>query len=82
MSWFAILHKLINAGNTLVAVEHNLDAIKSADWVIDLGPAGGAAGGQIIAEGRPEQVAKVAASHTGRFLADLLVTQARTITPP
>jgi excinuclease ABC subunit A len=67
-----VLHKLVNAGNTLVVVEHNLDVIKSADWIIDLGPEGGAAGGQIIAEGRPEQVAKVAASHTGRFLADTL----------
>jgi excinuclease ABC subunit A len=68
----AVLHKLVNAGNTLVVVEHNLDVIKSADWIIDLGPEGGAAGGQIVAEGRPEQVAKVAASHTGRFLADAL----------
>jgi excinuclease ABC subunit A len=67
-----VLHKLVNAGNTLVVVEHNLDVIKSADWVIDLGPEGGAAGGQIIAEGRPEQIAKVAASHTGRFLAHAL----------
>ncbi|MBH0202697.1 MAG: excinuclease ABC subunit UvrA [Nitrospira sp.] len=64
-----VLHKLVNAGNTLVVVEHNLDVIKSADWIIDLGPEGGAAGGHIVAEGRPEQVAKVAASHTGRFLA-------------
>ena len=53
----AVLHKLVNAGNTLVVGEHNLDVIKSADWVIDLGPEGGAAGGQIIAEG-PEQVRK------------------------
>ncbi len=68
----AVLHKLVNAGNTLVVVEHNLDVIKSADWIIDLGPEGGAAGGQIVAEGRPEQVAKVAASHTGKFLADAL----------
>jgi len=68
----AVLHKLVNAGNTLVVVEHNLDVIKSADWIIDLGPEGGAAGGQIVAEGRPEQVAKVAASYTGRFLADVL----------
>ena len=67
-----VLHKLVNAGNTLVVVEHNLDVIKSADWIIDLGPEGGAAGGQIVAEGRPEQVAKVAASHTGRFLVDVL----------
>src|SRR5262249_1401601 len=68
----AVLHKLVNAGNTLVVVEHNLDVIKSADWVIDLGPEGGAAGGRIVAEGRPEQVAKVEASHTGRFLAHAL----------
>lgn len=68
----AVLHKHVNAGNTLVVVEHNLDVIKSADWIIDLGPEGGAAGGQIVAEGRPEQVAKVVGSHTGRFLADAL----------
>jgi excinuclease ABC subunit A len=68
----AVLHKLVNAGNTLVVVEHNLDIIKSADWVIDLGPEGGAAGGHIVAEGRPEQVAKIEASHTGRFLAHAL----------
>jgi excinuclease ABC subunit A len=68
----AVLHKLVNAGNTLVIVEHNLDVIKSADWIIDLGPEGGAAGGQIVAEGRPEQVAKVTASHTGKFLAGAL----------
>ncbi|MBS0171297.1 MAG: excinuclease ABC subunit UvrA [Nitrospira sp.] len=68
----AVLHKLVDAGNTLVIVEHNLDVIKTADWVIDLGPEGGAAGGQIVAEGRPEQVAKVAQSHTGRFLAKVM----------
>ncbi len=71
----AVLHKLVNAGNTVVVVEHNLDVIKSADWIIDLGPEGGAAGGQIIAEGRPEQVAKVVGSHTGRFLSDILQTR-------
>jgi excinuclease ABC subunit A len=69
----AMLQKLVNSGNTVVVVEHNLDIIKSADWIIDLGPEGGAAGGQIVAEGRPEQVAKVAASYTGRFLADTLM---------
>ncbi|HSB45565.1 MAG TPA: excinuclease ABC subunit UvrA [Nitrospira sp.] len=67
----AVLHKLVNAGNTLVVVEHNLDVIKAADWIIDLGPEGGDAGGQIVAEGRPEQVAKVGTSHTGRFLAQV-----------
>ena len=68
----AMLHKLVNSGETVVVVEHNLDVIKSADWIIDLGPEGGAAGGQIVAEGRPEQVAQVAASYTGRFLAGML----------
>jgi excinuclease ABC subunit A len=58
----------VDSDNTVVVAEHNLDVIKSADWVIDLGPEGGSAGGQIVAEGRPEQVAKVAAYHTGRFL--------------
>jgi excinuclease ABC subunit A len=70
---FAILNKLVSAGNTLVVVEHNMDVIKCADWIIDLGPEGGAAGGHIVAEGRPEQVAKNAASHTGRFLAGELM---------
>ena len=54
--------------NTVVVIEHNLDVIKAADWVIDLGPEGGEAGGQIVAEGTPEDVARVSASHTGRFL--------------
>ena len=67
-----VLHKLVDAGNTLIVVEHNLDVIKTADWIIDLGPEGGEAGGHIVAEGRPEQVAKVAQSHTGRFLAKIL----------
>jgi excinuclease ABC subunit A len=69
-----VLHKLVDAGNTLIVVEHNLDVIKTADWIIDLGPEGGEAGGHIVAEGRPEQVAKVAQSHTGRFLAKILQT--------
>jgi excinuclease ABC subunit A len=72
----AILHKLVNAGNTLVVVEHNLDVIKSADWVIDLGPEGGRAGGQIVVEGRPEQVATCAASYTGQCLAQALTVNA------
>ena len=71
-----MLQKLVNSGNTVV-VEHNLDVIKSADWIIDLGPEGGAAGGHIVAEGRPEQVAKVAASHIGRFLSKVLSGQAQ-----
>jgi len=67
-----VLHRLRDQGNTVVVIEHNLDVIKTADWVIDLGPEGGAGGGQIIAEGTPEQVAATAASHTGSFLARML----------
>ena len=67
-----ILHKLRDDGNTVVVIEHNLDVIKTADWVIDLGPEGGHRGGQVIAQGTPEQVADNPASHTGRFLAPLL----------
>jgi excinuclease ABC subunit A len=63
---------LVEQGNTVVVIEHNLDVIKSADWVIDLGPEGGSGGGQIIATGTPEQVARNADSHTGAFLAEIL----------
>ncbi|MER3424237.1 MAG: excinuclease ABC subunit A, partial [Nitrospiraceae bacterium] len=68
----AILWKLVDAGNTVLVVEHNLDVIKTADWIIDRGPEGGEEGGRIVAEGRPEQVAQIEASHTGRFLRPLL----------
>nr|MBP7290783.1 excinuclease ABC subunit UvrA [Nannocystaceae bacterium] len=67
-----VLQRLVDAGNTVVVIEHNLDVIKCADWIIDLGPEGGEGGGKIVAEGTPEKVAKVKASHTGRFLAPLL----------
>lgn len=67
-----ILHELRNKGNTIVVIEHNLDVIKTADWVVDLGPEGGAGGGMIIAEGTPEDIVKVKASHTGKFLKPLL----------
>jgi excinuclease ABC subunit A len=63
-----VLQRLVNAGNTVVVIEHSLDVIRSADWIIDLGPEGGKNGGQIIAEGTPEQVAQVRASYTGAFL--------------
>jgi excinuclease ABC subunit A len=64
----AVLQRLVDAGNTVVVIEHNLGVIKAADWVIDLGPEGGEAGGQIVAQGTPEDVAQVSASHTGRYL--------------
>ncbi|WNK19977.1 excinuclease ABC subunit UvrA [Halomonas piscis] len=67
-----VLHRLRDHGNTVLVIEHNLDVIKTADWLIDLGPEGGAGGGRIIAEGTPEQVTEVEASHTGRFLAPML----------
>ncbi|MGO3208095.1 MAG: excinuclease ABC subunit UvrA, partial [Halomonadaceae bacterium] len=67
-----VLHRLRDHGNTIVVIEHNLDVIKTADWIVDLGPEGGSGGGQIIAEGTPEQIAKQNVSHTGRFLAPLL----------
>jgi len=67
-----VLGKLVDQGNTVVVIEHNLDVIKSADWVIDLGPEGGAGGGRVVAAGRPEDVATVADSATGQFLAGML----------
>jgi excinuclease ABC subunit A len=68
----AVLHDLVEKGNTVLVIEHNLDVIKTADWVIDLGPEGGDAGGRVIAQGTPEEIAKVAASHTGKFLKSVL----------
>jgi excinuclease ABC subunit A len=67
-----MLHALVDTGNSMVVIEHNLDVIKNADWLIDMGPEGGAAGGLVIAEGTPEQVAKVAASYTGQYLQRML----------
>jgi excinuclease ABC subunit A len=67
-----VLQRLVDAGNTMLVIEHNLDVIKSADWIVDLGPEGGSGGGLVIAEGSPEHVAKVPESHTGRYLAPLL----------
>jgi excinuclease ABC subunit A len=64
----AVLQRLVDAGNTVIVVEHNLDFIKAADWVIDLGPEGGAAGGKLIAVGTPEQIAQIAGSYTGQYL--------------
>ena len=67
-----VLHRLRDDGNTIVVIEHNLDVIKTADWIVDLGPEGGSGGGEIIATGTPEQVAKIKKSHTGRFLKETL----------
>lgn len=67
----AVLHKLRDQGNTIVVIEHNLDVIKTADWIVDLGPEGGNGGGQIVAEGTPEDVARSTVSHTGHYLARL-----------
>jgi excinuclease ABC subunit A len=70
----AVLQGLVDKGNTVLVIEHNLDVIKSADWVVDMGPEGGSGGGLVIAEGTPEQIATVPSSHTGTFLAEMLET--------
>ncbi len=68
-----VLHRLRDHGNTVVVIEHNLDVIKTADWLVDLGPEGGSRGGQIIATGTPEQVAEMKQSYTGHYLKPLLI---------
>ena len=73
-----VLHTLVDQGNTVLVIEHNLEVIKTADWLLDLGPEGGAGGGRIVAEGRPEDVAEVAESYTGRYLAPYLARAAET----
>ena len=67
-----ILKAFVNTGNTVIVIEHNLDVIKTADWIVDMGPEGGAEGGKIIAEGSPEQVAQIENSYTGKFLKNLI----------
>ncbi len=67
-SLLEVLGRLVDLGNTVVVIEHNLDVIKTADWIIDLGPEGGAAGGQVVAAGTPEEIASMKDNHTGRFL--------------
>ncbi|KPJ85949.1 MAG: hypothetical protein AMS18_15965 [Gemmatimonas sp. SG8_17] len=67
-----VLHRLVDKGNTVVVIEHNLEVVKTADWVIDLGPEGGDAGGTVVAAGAPEQIAQIPASYTGKFLGRLL----------
>ncbi|GAA4726496.1 excinuclease ABC subunit UvrA [Isoptericola chiayiensis] len=78
-----VLRSLVDKGNTVLVIEHNLDVIKSADWIVDMGPEGGSGGGLVVAEGTPEQVARVEASHTGRFLAQVLDEEAEVpVDPP
>jgi excinuclease ABC subunit A len=74
-----VLQGLVDKGNTVIVIEHNLDVIKNADWIVDMGPEGGNAGGRVIAEGTPEQIAAIEESHTGRFLAPILDRSARTL---
>ncbi|MCA0331313.1 MAG: excinuclease ABC subunit UvrA [Actinobacteria bacterium] len=73
-----VLHSLVDKGNSVLVIEHNLDVIKTADWVVDMGPEGGVRGGTVVAEGTPEEVAAVAASHTGGFLREILSVEAET----
>ncbi|HET7277432.1 MAG TPA: excinuclease ABC subunit UvrA [Dermatophilaceae bacterium] len=75
-----VLQGLVDKGNTVIVIEHNLDVIKNADWIVDMGPEGGNAGGRVIAEGTPEEIAALEESHTGRFLAPILDRSARTPT--
>jgi excinuclease ABC subunit A len=67
-----VLHRLVDGGNTVVVIEHNLDVIKTADWIIDLGPEGGDAGGEVIGTGTPEQLAATPGSYTGQYLVEML----------
>ncbi|MDQ2767986.1 MAG: excinuclease ABC subunit UvrA [Gemmatimonadota bacterium] len=72
-----VLHRLVDKGNTVLVIEHNLDVIKTADWILDLGPEGGARGGNIVAQGTPEEVAQISGSHTGHYLRPLLARPSR-----
>jgi excinuclease ABC subunit A len=67
-----VINELADKGNTVIVIEHNLDVVKTADWIVDMGPEGGSGGGTVVAEGTPEHVASVAASHTGQYLATVL----------
>jgi excinuclease ABC subunit A len=67
-----VLHSLVDKGNSVIVIEHNLDVVKTADWIIDMGPEGGSGGGTVVAEGTPEQIATIENSHTGRFLRHVL----------
>ena len=78
----AIMDRLVDGGNSVIVIEHNLDVVKTADWIIDMGPEGGSGGGRIIAEGSPETVATIAESHTGGFLRDTLGDRFRPVRAP
>jgi excinuclease ABC subunit A len=71
-----VLQRLVDAGNTVLVIEHNLDVIKQADWIVDLGPEGGEAGGEVVAAGTPEEVAEVEESFTGQYLRQVLPARA------
>ena len=76
-----MLGRLVDLGNTVIVIEHNLDVIKTADWIIDLGPEGGEAGGQVVATGTPEEIAALEDNHTGRFLRPVLRQNGEAIVP-
>ena len=72
-----VLHELVDQGNTMIVIEHNLEVVKTADWVIDMGPEGGDGGGEVVAEGTPEQIARNPKSYTGQYLKPVLARQAK-----
>jgi excinuclease ABC subunit A len=74
-----VLQSLVDKGNTVIVIEHNLDVVKTADWVIDMGPEGGSGGGLVVAEGTPEHIAGVEGSHTGVFLRHVLAAQPQSV---
>jgi excinuclease ABC subunit A len=76
-----VLSRLVDSGNTVVVIEHNLDVVKSSDWVIDMGPEGGFRGGTVVAEGTPEHVAGVKESYTGQYLSEILLRNRSAATP-
>ena len=77
----SVINGLVDKGNTVIVIEHNLDVIKTSDWIVDMGPEGGAGGGTIVAEGTPEDVAAVPESYTGKFLVEVLNVAARAGAP-